>query len=467
MKKISSSPLCSPALALSARRNFLLQAAGLCATAASPFALNLAAIGAASAQSTGDYKALVCVFLFGGNDQANTLMPSGGAERSVWRAARPDLLLPGQVLPITPAGYTGVPQALAAQLSGLKSLFDTGQCAVLANVGPLVQPMTLGQWSNGNPTVPVPPQIASHSDQQNVWQSGVPDKPATTGWLGRIADLVQPAFNSGSVSMCISTGGDNGIQVGQTVLPYQITDQGAVRVQGLNGVHEAPPVAVTALRGFLTPSHNHDVQSHYTRIGRRAIDAEQIVSSALAGVNVTTAFPDTSLGRQLRMVARMVAARGALGQRRQVFFVSSGGWDFHANQVNDQSQRLSELSQALTAFQQSTEALGVARNVTAVTASEFGRALQSNGDGTDHGWGGHHFIVGGAVRGGRIYGQLPDAALRTSTDIGQGRLLPTTSVDAYAATLARWFGVSDTDLPTVLPNASRFLARGSDLGFLA
>ena len=390
---------------------------------------------------------------------------TSSAENAVWRATRPELMLPGGLLPISPTGYSGVPQGLASQLGGLKSLFDAGRCAVMANVGPLVQPMTLAQWNDGSPTVPVPPQIASHSDQQNVWQTGVPDKPSLTGWLGRMGDVLT-ASNTGDLSMCISTGGDNNMQVGELTLPYQITPNGAVRMQGLGGFHNATPEAAAALRNLLTQQRSHQLENQYTTVAKRSIDAEQQVTSALALSTMNTVFPDTQIGRQLRMAARLIAARSTLGQRRQVFYVASGGWDFHGTLVADQSAKLVELSAGLSAFYQATVDLQVENSVTAFTASDFGRALQSNGDGTDHGWGGHHFVVGGAVQGKRIYGQVPDAALGTSTDIGQGRLLPTTSVDAYAGTLARWFGVSDNDLTIAVPNVRRFMAAGTDLGFL-
>ena len=447
------------------RRHALQRLAVFGGLAASPFALNLATMGAAAAQSAADYKALVCVFLLGGNDAFNTMMPAAGAERARWQAARPELILPGAPLPLSALGYNGVPQAFASQLAEVKAVFDAGRCAVLANVGPLVQPMSLAQWNDGAPTVPVPPQIASHSDQQNVWQTGVPDKPVNTGWLGRITDLM--AASSSGLPLCMSVGGDNILQVGEASTPYQLTLQGPVKVQGVQDLFGAPNVAAVALEQLLTQQRQHLMENYYSTTAKRAIEAERLVSAALLGSSMGTSFPETQVGRQLRMVARMVAARRALGQSRQVYYVGVGGWDFHGRQVPDQTRLLTELSQGLAAFYQATVALGVANQVTTFTASDFGRALQTNGDGCDHGWGGHHLVLGGAVKGQRIYGAVPDAALRTNTDIGQGRLLPTTSVDAYAATLARWFGVSDSNLNLVLPNVGRFLAPGTDLGMLA
>ena len=214
----------------------------------------------------------------------------------------------------------------------------------------------------------------------------------------------------------------------------------------------------------MTESRAQMLEGELNRVAARAITSEAIVSSALNGVRVTTAFPTTGIGRQLQMVARMIAARSALGQRRQMFFVQQGGYDFHDNLLTDQSARLRELGDAMAAFYQATATLGVANQVTSFTASDFGRALQHNGRGSDHGWGGHHFVMGGAVQGNRVYGQFPTVALNGPEDSGRGALIPTTSVDEYAATLARWFGVSLSNLPVVLPNIGRFASR--DLGFM-
>jgi uncharacterized protein (DUF1501 family) len=215
----------------------------------------------------------------------------------------------------------------------------------------------------------------------------------------------------------------------------------------------------------MTQGRSHLFENQLATISSRAINAESQVSSALAaGATIPVEFPQTSIGQQLQMVARLIGARQGLGQTRQVFYVSQGGYDFHDNLLTDQSARLTELAQALAAFQQAVNALGVANSVTTFTASEFGRALQHNGRGSDHGWGSHHFVMGGAVKGNRVYGRFPTVALNGPEDMGQGRLIPTTSVDEYAATLARWFGVSDSDLPTVIPNIGRFASR--NLGFL-
>lgn len=446
------------------RRLFLAQAAQISAITGSAFALNLFGIGAASAQSAGEHKALVCIFLAGGNDQSNTVVPRSGSAYTGYQQARPSLALPAaELLAINPTGYSGPALGLHPSLSALQPLFNQQRIALVANVGTLTQPTTRVQWNNGHPTVPVPYQLFSHSDQQGAWQTGLPDRASQTGWQGRMGDLLASVHNPDSqVSIAMSVAGNNLMQAGSSTIQYQLTTDGAVRVQGPLPFSEQ---GAAAMRLLMTQSRSHLLEGELTRVGARAINTESVVSAALANANVTTPFPETGIGRQLRMVARMIAARSALGQRRQMFFVQHGGYDFHDHLLADQAARLRELGDAMAAFHQATVALGIANQVTSFTASDFGRALQHNGRGSDHGWGGHHFVMGGAVQGNRVFGQFPTTVLNGPEDAGRGSLLPTTSVDTYAATLARWFGVSSSNLPLVLPNIGRFPS--SDLGFMA
>ena len=451
------------------RRQFLNRAAALSAAAGTPFLGNLLAVGGAAAQSVppaGDYKALVCVFLAGGNDQSNTVVPVSASAYAAYQAARPSLALPsGQLLPISPLAHNGPALALNGALSALKPLFDQQRVALVANVGTLVAPLTLAQWNNGVPTQAVPYQLFSHSDQQGAWQTGLPDRPSSTGWLGRVGDLLAPSFNAGSgLSVAMSLAGNNMMVAGDSTVQYQLTTDGAVRVWALNDLYGSA-AGGTALRRLMSDPRAHLFESELTRVSARAINTEGLVSAALAGVNLASPFPATGLGAQLAMVARMVGARGALAQRRQIFFVQAGGYDFHDDLLADQGARLRELGDAMAAFYRATAALGVAGNVTTFTASDFGRALQHNGRGSDHGWGSHHFVLGGAVLGRRVYGQFPTVALGGPEDAGQGRLIPGVAVDEYTATQARWFGVPDSLLSTVLPNIGRFARR--NLGFMA
>ncbi len=445
------------------RRNFLRQAAQLSAVAGTPFAMNLMAMGAASAQTAGDHKALVCIFLGGGNDQSNTVVPRSGDAYSAYQQGRPTLALPAaDLLAINPSGYTGPALGLHPSLSGLQPLFNQQRIALMANVGILTQPITRAQWNDGRPSVSVPHQLFSHSDQQGAWQTGLPDRVSQTGWQGRMGDLLEGSYNAGSgVSIAMSVAGNNLMQAGNSTIQYQLTTNGAVRV---GGPIMYTQMGATAMRQLMTESRAHLLENELNRISARAISTETVVTSALSGVSVASPFPTTGIGQQLRMVARMIAARGALGQRRQMFFVQHGGYDFHDNLLAEQGTKLRELGDAMAAFYQATQSLGVANQVTTFTASDFGRALQHNGRGSDHGWGGHHFVMGGAVQGNRVYGQFPTVALNGPEDSGRGALIPTTSVDEYASTLARWFGVSSSNLPTVFPNIGRFASR--DLGFM-
>jgi uncharacterized protein (DUF1501 family) len=445
------------------RRVFLRHASRLSVVAGTPFALNLMAAGAASAQAAGDHKALVCVFLAGGNDQSNTVVPRSGSSYASYQQGRPTLALAASdLLAINPTGYSGPALGLHPSLSALHPLFAQQRLALVANVGTLAFPLTKAQWNAGRPTIPVPIQLFSHSDQQGAWQTGLPDRSSQTGWQGRMGDLLSGVYGAGSqVSMAMSVAGNNLMQAGNSTVQYQLTTDGAVRV---GGPIPYSNLGAAAMRQLMSESRAHLLEGELNRISARAISSEAVVSSALSGVSVPTTFPATGIGRQLRMVARMIAARAALGQRRQMFFVQHGGYDFHDNLMTDQGTKLRELGDALAAFYQATAALGVDNQVTTFTASDFGRALQHNGRGSDHGWGGHHFVMGGAVQGNQVYGQFPTVALNGPEDSGRGSLIPTTSVDEYVATLARWFGVSQSNLSLVLPNIGRFAS--SNLGFM-
>jgi uncharacterized protein (DUF1501 family) len=446
------------------RRQFLQKFSKISALAGTPFAANLLAMGAASAQQASDYKALVCIYLGGGNDQSNTIVPVSAAEYDLYAKGRGALALPVSGLQqISPSGWNGPTLAFNGSMGGLKSVFDQENLAVLANVGPLCVPTTKTQYKNGS--VDLPFQLFSHSDQTRAWQTGLPDRASSTGWLGRIGDLTNSAFNPGSgVSIAISVAGNNTMQIGNNTIQYQCSVGGAIKVYALaNGAYHAPSIG-PAMRKLITDPRSSLLENELNKVSTRAISTEVLVTNALSNVPASTLFPDTNLGRQLRMVARLIGARGGLSQKRQIFFVNMGGNDLHANLVNDHAVRMKELSDAMTAFYQATVAMGISESVTSFTASEFGRALQGNGQGSDHGWGSHHFIMGGAVLGNRIYGNFPTVAIGSPEDAGQGRLIPTTSVDEYAATLASWFGVPASDLSTVVPNIGRFSK--PNLGFL-
>ncbi len=455
-----------------ARRAFLRRAALTgAAGAAAPWALNLSLMGeAAAAGNPGDYKALVCVFLYGGNDHGNTLVPVDATNHATYAAVRTGIATPRADLlatALTPAvalqggGSGSLQYALAPQLTPLKGLWDAGKLAVQLNVGPLVQPTTLAQYKAQS--VPLPPKLFSHNDQQSVWQSDLPEG-ATSGWGGRMGDLILSG-NGGSVFTCVSVTGNAVYLAGQTAVQYQVSSSGAVAINGIKRSLYGSATAQAALRTLVTASSAHLLQDEYARISRRSIDAEGQVTAALAKVPaLATPFNSANgLALQLQMVARMIAARADFGCSRQVFMVSLGGFDLHDFLPDRHPGLLASVGEALGSFYQATVELGVADRVTAFTASDFGRTYASNGDGSDHGWGSHHFVVGGAVKGQRFFGTAPQVALNGPEDVGQGRLLPSTAVDQYGATLARWLGVAESDLPAVVPNIGNFGVR--DLGY--
>jgi uncharacterized protein (DUF1501 family) len=446
---------------------------------ATPLAINLAAISEAAAFDNTDYKALVCIFLYGGNDYANTVVPydpvnyalyhqiragAAGEDQAGIALARaalaPTALVPnnGQVL------TDNLQYALAPQLTGLKSIWDAGRLAVQLNVGPLMQPTTLAQYLSTNRVAnPLPPKLFSHNDQQSVWQSNGTEG-STVGWGGRLGDiaLANNSNSPNSLLTCISASGNAVFVAGRDALQYQTSPNGAIRINALNNGNPGFRDAVNAL---ITRNSTHVLENEYAVVTRRSIALEGVVNGALSSVNPATVFPTGNpLAAQLRIVARLIGARTALNMRRQVFFVSLGGFDNHNLLMQDHPNLMTRVNGAMSAFYAATVELGIADRVTTFTASDFGRTLSSNADGSDHGWGSHHFVMGGAVQGGRFYGTAPRVSIQTDDQVGQGRLLPSTSVDQFAATLARWFGCNTSELPGILPNIARF--PNTDLGFL-
>jgi len=453
------------------RRRFIGQAcAAVGATGMLSALAQLRMIGALAADAApSDYKALVCLFLYGGNDSNNLLVPVDNANYQLYSTDRTVLALPQDtLLPITPKTYNdGRSWGLHPSLVEVQGLFGQGQLALLANTGTLVQPVTLAQYNAG--TVALPPQLFSHANQQVQWQSSVPDQPFTTGWGGRLADIVNALNTNPKVSMSVSVAGQNSFQVGNTVSQFAVNPSGAVVLSGTSGSTLATSRAA-AQQTILSQQEQNLFEAAFGGITTSAITDSVLLNSVLASApKLATVFPTTSIGSQMNMIARMIGAAPQLGLTRQVFFASLGGFDLHSDQLGAHATLFQQLSQALSAFSAATTELGVQNQVTTFTASDFSRTFNTNGtnDGTagsDHGWGSHHLIMGGAVKGADIYGQVPLLELGGPEDTGRGRWIPTTSVDEYAATLATWFGVSATNLPVVLPNIGRFAT--SNLGFM-
>ena len=447
------------------RRQFALGSAGLLST--------LGLMAEASAQSTSDYKALVCIFLYGANDQYNTLIPYDDATHALYYNIRKGVAVNG-----TPYEGIALPRnwlnatALSTPLSGgrlmavnpvmpeIKDLFEVGRAAWMMNVGPLVVPTTLVQYNNKS--VPLPPKLFSHNDQQAYWQSSAQTEGAQTGWGGRAADLMLSGNGKASLT-CVSINGNALFLSGQSAFASHISSSGATTVNALrSGSLFGSSVAATALRTLMTQNPTTTMAAEYNQINRRALDTYDTLVAAIgttpgAAMNnwFTTASSNT-LSAQLKVVARLIEARATLGVKRQVFLVGMGGFDLHDNLPAQHPGLLQKLSQASKEFDDAMVGLGLSKQVTSFTASDFGRTLASNGDGSDHGWGSHHLVMGGAVKGKTFYGIAPEIGLTHSQQVGSGRLLPSTSIDQMGAELARWLGVSTSDMAIVLPNAGNF-----------
>jgi uncharacterized protein (DUF1501 family) len=452
------------------RRAFLRHAAALGAMGAAAQLDLVRLVAAANAQAApaADYKALVCVFLFGGNDGNNTVVPcdsAGYAQYAAVRAAASGLqLAQSSLLPIQPAN-TATAYGLHPALAGLEGLFARRKLAVLANVGTLTAPTTAVDYQAG-----VRPQsLYSHSDQQAQWQSAVADAASGTGWGGRLADRVA-TYNAGGFPVTTSLGGTALFATGRTSLPLSVPSSGAFALAGYPGT-VASNARLAALQQLLAQDSESTLVRGAGAVATQAIGLSATVNPILAGdppaIAPLFAGLATATARQLYQVAKLIAARDVTGASRQVFFVQQGGYDTHTDQLRRQQALFAELAPALTAFYAAMAALGVGSQVTTFTLSDFGRTLQpASGGGSDHAWGSHHFVIGDAVRGGELYGEYPQLVLGGPDDAErEGRWIPTTAVEQYGATLARWFGVAPADLPAVFPNLGRFPRQ--DLGFLA
>jgi len=473
------------------RRDFMRISGGCAAlteTSLLATLLNLSLIrSAAAAIDTSGYKALVCVFLHGGIDSYNVLVPTtdpGNDPYADYALARGNLALdPTSVLGITdPTDNRGY--GLHPELGDLQSLYEDGNLAFIANVGSLLEPVLPETYRNG---ARLPLGLYSHNDQQRHWQTSTPQsRTQITGWVGRMADILSDSVNRNpTISMNIAIEHLNILQTGDGIVPYVVDDRnGAELLRGYGGTNPMDQILTGAVDSFLEQSYVNLLKSTYAGMSRQAIDAAveynaqtEIVEAIL--VNPVTGIPDTvdilrstSLGRQLLQAALAIGAHGALDQDRQVFFTERGGWDHHSNLLTNQGNLLREVNAALKAFYDTLSFLGLANDVVTFTASDFARTLSANSsNGSDHAWGGNHIVMGGAVQGGRLYGTYPDSlAPGSSLDVGRGRLIPTTSVDQYAAELAMWFGLeNDGNLETILPNIRNFHAASDTsppLGFL-
>jgi uncharacterized protein (DUF1501 family) len=483
------------------RRDFLRRAA--CAavgTAAMTSAIrDLRLMNAAMAlQTITDYKALVCIFLSGGNDSNNLIIPTIPAEYDNYATVRGKVLAipltgsPFNVLPINPINSDGHSYGFHPACPELAGLFASGKLATLFNTGTLVYPI-LNATQYKSSAFKKPPQLFSHADQVTQWQTSIPDQPALTGWGGRCADLLNAVQPNAPISLSVSLSGANTFEVGNIVSQYAVSTTGAIQLQNVASARQA---ALTNILGL--PYSNLQTKA-YANVAQHSIQTGSLLNNAISSAPngaFTNLFPakitsstggtafTSNLSAQLKMVARLIEAgnraagspNNGFGMKRQIFFCQVGGYDLHTGQTSysdavpsdvtkgPHANLLAELSQSIAAFQSAMNVLGLEQNVTTFTSSDFGRTFPSNGQGSDHGWGSHHLIVGGAVKGGNTYGKFPKLVVNDVDDTGSGRWIPSTSCDQYFATLATWFGLDSNDIANVFPNLGRFTP--GNLGFM-
>lgn len=431
------------------------------------FASRFAQVNAlAQSNCTSDYKVLVCIFLFGGNDGNNMIVPvttpsNPNNSYAAYAALRKGIALPSNsLIPVgTPAGDT---YGFHANLVELASIYASQRLAVLANVGTLVQPLTRAQYRA--PGAVTPNNLFSHLDQQQQWQSSIARGIALTGWGGRAADVMQSCNTPSAFPTVTSVGGTTLLTIGAQSNPATFAPNAPIGLRGSGSNTGARDAAFQQLLTFDNGLKLVQAANAITAAGLN--NANQLAAAMSGAPPMATTFPSTSIGSQLQQVAKIIQVRSRLNVHRQIFFAFLGGFDTHNSQVHDQAALFAQLSPAMSAFYNATVELGVFQSVTTFTESDFGRTLQpSSGAGTDHAWGSHHMIMGGAVQGGRVYGSFPTLALQGPDDAAsRGSWIPSTATDQYAATLASWFGVNTSSLPFLFPNLSNFPT--ANLGFV-
>lgn len=465
---------------MQANRRQILKRVGAAAVGAATW-LSRPATFTAHAATNSDYKALVCLFLYGGMDSHDVLLPYDQSSYNEFAAVRQSLLArqgssrrQGSLLALTPATervLQGRQVALAPELQGLKALFDSGQAAIVGNVGPLIEPVSRQTFESG--AAHLPPRLFSHNDQQSIWQSSAPEG-ARFGWGGLFADaLISAGINQSAPQFTTIAMEEVGPFLnGRFATPYRVSPSSAAQINILDELFDSPDAerldflnTVREQFGAMSFNGNHILERDMAAALNHGLDTNDRFNRARSGAApLATDFPATPLGEQLSAVAETMSVRSTLFANRQIFFVGLGGFDTHSEHARVFPKLLTQIDTAVSAFYSATVELGLADRVTLFSASDFGRSLAVNGDGTDHGWGGHQFLVGGAVNGGELFGSVPPATLGHDADSGGGRLIPSVSVESYAAELGRWFGLSETDLLQALPNLHHF--DSSNLGLL-
>lgn len=439
------------------RRQFLKSAAaaGIVGMATNPW-LQMQAMAQSASSGAGDYKALICLFLYGGNDGNHLLLPYDTADYALYTKARGNLALNRDtVLPVSPNNTNGRRFALHPAFTRTKAMFDAGQVALLANTGPLIVPTTKDQYSKKS--VPLPSNLFSHSDQQTAWQTDSFNPTLVRGgWGGRMLERLVDAGSANRGYSCVSVTGSALWGSGDMgLMPYRVPSSGQFGLESYKP-GGTDPLSV-ALTGLINEPRSDLFEAAWLQSLKRATDNQRVLADALKGANAATAFPNTELGGQMAMIAKLIRVRGALGLTRQCFFCSLGGFDTHGEgQLVEQQQKFAQIDAAVSAFMAEIAALGLSKQVTLFTASDFGRTLVSNSRGSDHGWGNHHLVYGGAVQGGKLHGRFPDHTVGGQDDIGGGNWIPSLALDQFGAELGRWFGTSGTVLPEVFPQMANF-----------
>jgi uncharacterized protein (DUF1501 family) len=418
-----------------------------------------------AATSGPDYRALVCVFLLGGNDSNNTIVPTDDTNFKAYQSIRGSLALTSSEL--TPvAGVSGAPYGFHSKLTEVASLFSSKELAVVANTGALVQPLTRAQYQNQQAAIPL--NLFSHSDQQLAWQTSIAQGNSATGWAGRAADYIASQnINSSAFPAFFSVAGNTIHGTGVSTQPVALAPGQSLELSGFNS-SAASQARLGAVKTLLTTESGVSlVQAANETLAHSISDASALASALAKSTPLKTVFPSTAIAAQLKQVAQIIQVQSYLGMRRQIFFCSLGGFDTHAGELETHNNLYPQLSPALAAFYDATQELGMAQNVTTFTESDFSRTFQpTTTDGSDHAWGSHHMVLGGAVQGGRIYGKFPTFELGGPDDTDtRGRWIPSTSIDQYGATLSSWFGIPSSALVTVFPNLANFPT--TNLGFLS
>ncbi len=457
-------------LGSAARREFLKRTAATSALGvAAPMALQLSAVTNAAAASGEDYKALVCIFLYGGNDHFNTVVPYDAVQHAHYEKVRGSIgtsraALAASKLNPAIALEGGYEYALSPHMPNLLQMWNQGRAGIQLNVGTLMEPTTAVQQRNGS--VEIPPNIFAHNLQQDFWQR-LEDAGANSGWGGRLADRMLSQEDASPFSS-ISIAGNSVMMTGQHTMVTNVTPTGTslLRARSTNMFGSAQVSA--AVEKLMTTQSGHLFKEAHASLVRRSLEANDILEDAFSrapALNTQFTTAEEPLSEQLRKVAELISIRGELGVKRQIFFVGQGGYDTHSNSNTTHPALVGALDTALQQFYDATVELGVSDKVTTFTGSDFGRSLSNNGDGSDHGWGGHQIVMGDAVAGGRFYGTPPDIRDGGEQMMSSRRLVPSTSIEQVGSSLGRWFGVSDGDLADVFPRLDRF--DSDDLGYFS